>query len=94
MHTTLRSSVTAVALAILAVLAFSSVAGAQESNNGAYVGGEVLSKTELKATPAPQVEGKSLAFTGSNSTTIALVGAVAVLVGGTLLVVRRRTALN
>lgn len=92
MHTTLRSSATAVVLAFLAVLAFSTAAGAQEGNNGAYVGGEVLHKTELKATPAPQVEANSLAFTGSNSTTLALVGVIAVLAGGSLLVIRRRTA--
>ncbi|MGB6058712.1 MAG: LPXTG cell wall anchor domain-containing protein [Microthrixaceae bacterium] len=92
MRTTLRSSVAAIALAFLAVLAFSSVAGAQEGN-GSYVGGEVQSKTALKSSPPVQaeVEANSLAFTGSDSTTIALVGVVAVLAGGSLLVVRRRS---
>jgi len=98
---TVRSAAAAISLVFVATLAFAAgTAGAQ--SNDAYVGAEVQSATQLQP-EAPQVAGVStsngssvrsatLAFTGGDVLALALVGGVAVMAGGSLLLVRRQQA--
>ncbi|MEZ5309918.1 MAG: LPXTG cell wall anchor domain-containing protein [Microthrixaceae bacterium] len=107
MGKTLRTTFIALAAAIVATFAFATVAGAEGNNSyvGNTVAttptsvtpknpGQVLSATS-ENTPAAaaktEVKSESLAFTGSDATTLALVGVVAVLAGGSILVIRRRS---
>ncbi|MCB1255702.1 MAG: LPXTG cell wall anchor domain-containing protein [Microthrixaceae bacterium] len=103
----MRSTFIALAAAIAATLVFSATAGAQtdgpyvgntvtsappttvapgEVENAST---EVKSATDVKA--AAEVKSESLAFTGSDATTLALIGVVAVIAGGSILIVRRRS---
>lgn len=96
--------VTAVAALALTLL-FSSNAGAQEPD-GAYVGNEVTTTTvapqdesivlaetdEAGPGAAADVKADKLAFTGSDSALLAGIGVVAVAVGGSVLLLRRRVA--
>ena len=52
---------------------------------------EVQAQTVQAAAPAPQVEASSLAFTGGDVGALVGIGVAALLVGGILLVSRRRT---
>jgi hypothetical protein len=96
---TVRSAAATISLIFVASLAvMAGSAGAQ--SNDAYVGAEVESATQLKP-EAPQVAAASvsngsavrsatLAFTGGDVLALALVGSVAVMAGGSLLLVRRQ----
>ncbi len=80
------------------------MAGAQSDPSDAYVGPqpEVLSNSAEQltpaapaveaATPASAVKSSSLAFTGGDAATLALLGGGAVAVGGILVATRRRSA--
>ncbi len=97
MRMTVRSAVAALSLVLVAVLSLGvGTAAAQE--NDSYVGAEVESATLIRPSAAPAaansaaVSNSSLAFTGSDAATLALIGAVAVVAGGSILIVRRRNA--
>ena len=84
-------------VAFLAMLALSVTSVGAQTNDDSYVGGEVRSETVIlpAAAAAPATAGvanSSLALTGGDAMTIGLIGVVAVMAGGALLVVRRRTA--
>lgn len=101
----IRSTLVALAAALVASFAFTSVAGAQDKDP--YVGNEVtttvpgevqpesvvLPKTAEKAAKG-EVKANKLAFTGSDATSLALIGVFAVVIGGSILLIRRRSAIN
>lgn len=91
-------AVTALALTFL----FSSNAGAQEPD-GAYVGNEVTTTTapddesivlsnkdEVDSKVLANSDANGLAFTGSDSALLAGIGVVAIAIGGSVLLLRRR----
>lgn len=51
-----------------------------------------VASASIELNPSPDVEGSNLAFTGSDVTSIAAVGFAALVVGGFVLFVRRRSA--
>ena len=95
MRLNLRTAAATLAIAFFATLALSVTGAGAQSSDDTYVGGEVRSETVIRPS-APEVASAnlrsgSLAFTGGDAMTIALVGVVAVVAGTSLLIVRRRT---
>jgi uncharacterized membrane protein YphA (DoxX/SURF4 family) len=90
----LRIITASLTIAVGAIFLLSGTAGAQDGSD-AYVGAESVTRNEAvapAAVSAAGVEANSLAFTGSDVAVLALMGSLAVVVGGVLLVTRRRTA--
>jgi uncharacterized membrane protein YphA (DoxX/SURF4 family) len=95
----LRIATASFAIVLGAVLMFAGTAGAQDGSD-AYVGAESVTRNEavapasasVGAASAGRVEANALAFTGTDVAVLALMGGVAVVLGGALLITRRRTA--
>ena len=97
MRMTVRSAVAVLSLVVLTVLGLG-VGAASAQENNSYVGAEVESATLIRPAAAPAansaaVSNSSLAFTGGDAMTLALVGTIAVVAGGSLLIVRRRSTI-